>query len=142
MARKRKDQASRKPDQVPGIGAAEVEGDGDRDWVARVRQNLVAWYEQGEISDREEEHLGASDVLVTAYRKLLKEQIDLVKAGGEPLNVFRNTDAVHSPELRIAGNEKGGEAPVKSTMFANTVNYRENYHKVAPGGGDVEPVGR
>jgi 5,5'-dehydrodivanillate O-demethylase len=93
-----------------------------------LAQDMVAWYAQGEIADRSGEHLGSSDALVIAYRQLLKKQIDIVRDGGEPMNVFRDAAQADRPELRIPGNETGGEAPVKSTMFAGTVGYRERYH--------------
>ena len=34
-------------------------------------QDMVAWYEQGAITDRTQEHLGVSDTLVIAYRNVL-----------------------------------------------------------------------
>lgn len=108
-------------------------GDYILDYV--LAQDMAAWFEQGEIADRSQEHLGVSDLLVVAYRKMLKEQIDIVAAGGEPMNVFRDPDKIHSPELRIPGNEKGGALVTRSTIFAAAVNYRDNYHKEAPGGG-------
>jgi 5,5'-dehydrodivanillate O-demethylase len=89
-------------------------------------QDMVAWYAQGEITDRTEEHLAASDTIVIAYRKLLKEQIELVRRGGEPMNVFRDpaanqhlTPPVHS---------------VEDNMDLAGLFYRENFHKVSKGG--------
>jgi 5,5'-dehydrodivanillate O-demethylase oxygenase subunit len=96
-------------------------------------QDMVAWTEQGEISDREEEHLGGSDVLVVAYRNLLREQIERVKAGQEPMNIFRDPAEIDSPELRIPGNQSG-EAPIRNTSLGSSVSYRENYHKMSKGG--------
>jgi hypothetical protein len=94
---------------------------------------MVAWAEQGDITDRSEEHLGASDALVVAYRNLLREQIELVGAGREPMNIFRDPAAIDSPELRIPGNESG-EAPIRNTTLGASVGYRENYHKMSKGG--------
>ena len=89
-------------------------------------QDMVAWYAQGEITDRTQEHLGVSDTIVLAYRKLLKEQIELVQRGGEPMNVFRDparnqhlTPPVHS---------------VADSMDLAGLYYRENYHKPSWGG--------
>jgi 5,5'-dehydrodivanillate O-demethylase len=97
-----------------------------------LAQDIVAWVEQGGIVDRTREHLGASDVLVTAYRKLLKQQIDIVEAGGEPMNVFRDPALIERPELRIPGNNEGsGE---QAGRYQGTVGYRENYHKQSKGG--------
>ncbi|HXE16874.1 MAG TPA: Rieske 2Fe-2S domain-containing protein [Stellaceae bacterium] len=96
-------------------------------------QDMVAWTEQGAITDRSQEHLGASDALVVAYRNLLREQIDLVEAGKEPMNVFRDPAEIDSPELRIPGNE-AGDAPMRGTILGASVTYRENYHKISKGG--------
>ena len=95
-------------------------------------QDMVAWTEQGEIADRDQENLGTSDSLVVAYRNLLKQQIDRVQAGEEPMNVFRDPATINSPELTIPG--AGGEAPIRNTAHRNSVAYRENYHKRSEGG--------
>ena len=46
MARKRKMQGPPEVNSAFGAGAGEGEVDGDRAWVERVRQRLVAWYER------------------------------------------------------------------------------------------------
>ena len=68
-------------------------------------QDALAWEAQGPIMDRTEEHLAASDRGVVMLRKLVREQIELVANGGDPLGVIRdpkkNTcielDLVHEP---------------------------------------------
>ncbi len=45
---------------------------------------------QGPIVDRSREMLGVSDIGVVKFRRLLKEQIELVRGGGEPINVYRD----------------------------------------------------
>jgi 5,5'-dehydrodivanillate O-demethylase len=101
-----------------------------------LAQDMVAWTEQGEIMDRTQEHLGASDVLVTAYRQMLKTQIQVVRTGGEPMNVFRDAAKIVSPELAIPGNETAaqGGAPVHGTSVGASVSYRGNYHKRSKAG--------
>ncbi|HEX3866392.1 MAG TPA: hypothetical protein VHV78_06540, partial [Gemmatimonadaceae bacterium] len=69
-------------------------------------QDMVAWYEQGAITDRTQEHLGQSDSCVIAYRKLLAEQIDIVREGGEPMNVFRDPSENYRLERQIPGSEE------------------------------------
>ena len=59
-----------------------------RDYVAG--QDQTAWVIQGPISDRTTEHLGASDVGIIMYRRLLARQMDVVEDGGEPMNVWRD----------------------------------------------------
>lgn len=54
-----------------------------------VVQDFMAWAEQGEITDRENEHLGAADVGVIMLRDMLREQIEKVERGEDPIGVFR-----------------------------------------------------
>jgi 5,5'-dehydrodivanillate O-demethylase len=53
-------------------------------------QDFMAWCAQGPIMDRSIERLGDSDRGIIAYRQLLAQQIDRVKAGQEPINVFHD----------------------------------------------------
>jgi hypothetical protein len=94
---------------------------------------MVAWYGQGRIVDRSKEHLGGSDILIAAYRRLLREQIAAVETGQEPMNIFRDPACAESPELRIPGNEGPSPNFVSSDMGPTSV-YRANYHKKSPGG--------
>lgn len=53
-------------------------------------QDILAWIGQGPISDRTRERLGVGDVGVIMFRRLLEEQLQLVKDGGDPMCVFRD----------------------------------------------------
>ena len=53
-------------------------------------QDSMAWETQGPIADRTQEHLGVSDEGVIMFRKLLKEQIEIVQRGGDPMGVIRD----------------------------------------------------
>ena len=53
-------------------------------------QDSMAWETQGPVHDRTDEMLGTSDMGVVALRKLLREQIEIVKKGGEPMGVVRD----------------------------------------------------
>jgi len=53
-------------------------------------QDMVAWYGQGPLVDRSEERLAETDRGLVMFRRLLQEQIKIVEAGGEPMNVFRD----------------------------------------------------
>ena len=57
------------------------------DWV--LGQDILAWAAQGEMADRSTEHLAETDRGLILYRRMLDEQIKVVEAGGDPLNVFR-----------------------------------------------------
>jgi len=100
-----------------------------------LSQDMVAWYAQGEITDREAEHLGVSDACVLAYRKLLKEQIDLVQDGGEPINVFRRDDERDLSELSIpVAQRRDASTDLGAGLGRSATFYRANYHKVSKGG--------
>ena len=53
-------------------------------------QDMMAWETQGSVFDRTKENLGAGDKGITLYRRMLKEQIKVVQAGGEPLGLVRD----------------------------------------------------
>jgi 5,5'-dehydrodivanillate O-demethylase oxygenase subunit len=53
-------------------------------------QDAMAWETQGAITDRTQEHLGVGDEGIIIFRKLLHDQIDRVRKGGEPLGVIRD----------------------------------------------------
>ncbi len=53
-------------------------------------QDGMAWVTQGPIWDRTREHTGASDRGIVMWRELLLEQIAVVQAGGDPINVYRD----------------------------------------------------
>ena len=81
----------------------------DRDGNVKLEivtaQDALAWEAQGAIVDRTQEHLGGADRGVTILRKLVRDQIELVKAGKDPLGTIRdpaqNTivdlDVIHEP---------------------------------------------
>jgi 5,5'-dehydrodivanillate O-demethylase len=48
-------------------------------------QDAMAWETQGPVMDRSREHLGTGDRGVVIFRKLLREQIDIMRRGGTPL---------------------------------------------------------
>ena len=55
-------------------------------------QDAMAWETQGPIFDRSREHLGASDRGVAMWRELLREQIETVHRGGDPMGVVRDPE--------------------------------------------------
>ena len=50
----------------------------------------MAWETQGAPTDRTLEHLGVGDEGIILLRKILREQIEIVRRGGEPLGVIRD----------------------------------------------------
>jgi 5,5'-dehydrodivanillate O-demethylase len=81
------------------------EGDYYMDVVSA--QDSMAWETQGPIADRTQEHLGAGDRGIVMFRRLLKEQIEIVRNGGEPMGVIRNPEKNKIIELDVI-NERIG----------------------------------
>ena len=55
-------------------------------------QDHMAWETQGPMADRQNEHLSYSDQGIALYRKVLKENIEKVLAGEDPMAVERDPD--------------------------------------------------
>ncbi|HXF74886.1 MAG TPA: aromatic ring-hydroxylating dioxygenase subunit alpha [Methylomirabilota bacterium] len=53
-------------------------------------QDHMAWETQGPVADRTSEHLGEADRGIIMFRKFLREQIQAVKNGQDPLGVNRD----------------------------------------------------
>lgn len=53
-------------------------------------QDQMAWETQGPITDRTVEHLSYSDRGVVMLRRVMKEQIEAVQRGEDPIGVFRD----------------------------------------------------
>lgn len=53
-------------------------------------QDYMAWETAGEIYDRTQEHLASSDRGVTLFRVLLKDQLEKLKRGEDPMGVIRD----------------------------------------------------
>ena len=84
---------------VPGVDAS-----GEPDWSLldnNSGEDMIAWVTQGGIADRTQEALGLSDKGIILYRKQLKEQMEKVQAGQDPMNVFRDPATNQSIKLRL-----------------------------------------
>jgi 5,5'-dehydrodivanillate O-demethylase oxygenase subunit len=64
--------------------------EGDFDLTSFPGQDKMAYETSGPIFDRSQEHLGVSDRGIILYRKLLREQIEVVQQGGEPMGLIRD----------------------------------------------------
>jgi 5,5'-dehydrodivanillate O-demethylase len=85
-----------------------VDEHGQPDWALMDNnsgQDILAWITQGPIADRSLEKLGESDKGIILYRRLLRQQLAIVEAGGEPMNVFRDPDQNVCIELPWEGQE-------------------------------------
>jgi 5,5'-dehydrodivanillate O-demethylase len=52
-------------------------------------QDIMAWVTQGAIADRSREHLATVDRGVIMLRQMFFDQLERVRAGADPINVFR-----------------------------------------------------
>jgi 5,5'-dehydrodivanillate O-demethylase len=96
------------PDQDPPYEYSAVRNSAgeynlDKVWV----QDVMAWETQGAITDRTQEHLGAADRGIVMFRKLLKEQIEIVRNGGDPIGVIRDPHENENIDLGVV-NERHG----------------------------------
>ncbi len=97
-------------------------------------QDIVAWITQGAIADRSLEALGRSDKGVVLYRRLLKEALQAVESGRDPMNVFR--DPVNRIDLAIEANKFGsaGGNVMRGTRTGNTTKYSPILKKLGVSG--------
>jgi hypothetical protein len=86
----------------------------------------MAWETQGAIFDRSEEHLGASDRGIVLYRRMLRDQIERVQRGEDPIGIIRDPARNEIIELpawlaeldEAAFTQHLGEVPLGSSMDA------------------------
>jgi 5,5'-dehydrodivanillate O-demethylase len=79
------------PEQVPVRYQACFRGeDGEYHLDTFASQDAMAWESQGPVTDRARETLGSSDRGIVMYRRLLREQIDALAEGKEPLGIIRD----------------------------------------------------
>ena len=123
---------------APGIEAPEQEGvsyfdapmfddEGRPVLDYTLAQDMAAWWSQGPRTDRSKEQLGATDLAIIEFRKIIEEQIALVERGEQPMNVFFDRDEIGEMiefEPRLAARTATGEAAV--ALFR--ANYSSDYY--------------
>jgi 5,5'-dehydrodivanillate O-demethylase len=72
-----------------------------------LNQDFIGWWAQGPLTDRSTEHLGRTDIPVVFLRRQLEQQIKIVEDGGQPMNVFHESDGM--PAILF-----GGGAPAEA----------------------------
>ena len=84
-------QEAPKQDIVPSRVVPVVDENGQFTFLNRLfNQDYMVWATQGPIAKRELEKLGEGDKGVILFRKVLMEQVNLVREGKEPtINIFR-----------------------------------------------------
>jgi 5,5'-dehydrodivanillate O-demethylase len=105
-----------------------------------LAQDVMAWVTAGEIMDRSQENLGASDRGVVLFHRLLQDQLRVVEEGGDPMNVFR--DAAEAQYVHIQTEEDKYTAEVGNSgqrVRFGAFGIFEDIHK---GRGRDEPMGK
>jgi 5,5'-dehydrodivanillate O-demethylase len=78
------------PDQAAIVEIGTTDENGEFHMDNFTSQDHMAWETQGPIADRAKEHLGEGDRGIIMFRKLLREQIQAVQAGQDPVGVNRD----------------------------------------------------
>src|SRR5487761_2598337 len=102
-------------------------------WITShvMNQDTIAWVGQGPIADRENEHLGRSDVGVVMFRNQLLADLDAVARGADPKGVFRDQiqhSVIHWPDSRAERIVKGVPKAEWPTMRAKNALIGEDDH--------------
>jgi len=63
-------------------------------WISThvINQDTIAWIGQGDVTDRENEHLGRSDIGVIMLRNRLEDDLQRVERGEDPSGVIRDPE--------------------------------------------------
>ena len=91
-------------------------------------QDIVAWITQGAITDRSLENLGRSDKGIVLYRRMLRDGLQAVAEGRDPMNVFRDPtlkridlpvekDKLGSSKRRLTSGVRGGNTSKYSPIL-------------------------
>lgn len=105
-------------DIVPYFDAPFADEQGDPIFDYITAQDHMAWWSQGDVTDRTQEHLGYTDLAVIQYRKLLEEQIAIVEQGGVPMNVFRDpagNEELYTGPARVSWSRPLGDGPTRGS---------------------------
>jgi 5,5'-dehydrodivanillate O-demethylase len=81
-------------------------------------QDIAAWAGQGTIADRSQENLAASDVGVALLRRMLKEQLDRVEQGLDPIGTVRDPQHNRCIELPMEKNKYGAGESFRNELMA------------------------
>ena len=74
-------------------------------------QDAAAWEMQGPVMDRAREQLGAADAGIAKFRRLLRQQMDIVQNGGTPLGILEAGREAPVIELDVINERIGLMAP-------------------------------
>lgn len=85
----------------------------DGSWILDYvfNQDYMAWISQGEVAQRDLEKLGESDRGIILFRRMLREQMQRVKNGRAPMNVFEGGSRTPPIPLPLEPVKFGQERP-------------------------------
>jgi 5,5'-dehydrodivanillate O-demethylase len=88
----------------PGVEYGEPYKGPDGEYVLRTfpAQDAMAWETEGPIVDRTREMLGVSDKGIAMFRRMLREQIEAVSQGREPVGLIRDPALNQSIEIAVS----------------------------------------
>ena len=94
-------------------------------WISShvINQDTIAWIGQGQLSDRQHEHLGRSDVGVIKFRNRLREDLERVARGEDPSGVFRDPAANNLVPWPDNRREKLEPGKPKEAVIQQLVNF-------------------
>ena len=79
-------------------------------------QDSMAWETQGPVTDRTQERLGVGDEGIILFRKMLKEQIENVHRGLDPIGLIRDPEKNRIIELYVINERIGLCEPYSSSQ--------------------------
>jgi len=82
-------------------------------------QDMLCWVNQGEILDRTQEWLGATDRGLVMFRRLLMDQIKVVQNGGDPINTFRDPATNQYLDLSLENHGNLADYRKRSVYYLN-----------------------
>lgn len=87
------------PEDIPIDYVGTTDRNGEFHMDNFTSQDHMAWETQGPLADRSKEHLGEADRGIIMFRKLLREQIEAVQKGQDPVGV--NYDAARDETIKM-----------------------------------------
>ena len=86
-----------------------------------LAQDMVAWWSQGDITDRTRERLASTDSSLRVFRQMLETQLQRVESGLDPMNFF--------PDGADVGTVIELPPRIGSAPFGPTALSRLAYHR-------------
>ncbi len=92
--------------QVPIVKTPSFkDGDGQYHLETFGSQDAMAWESQGDVTNRGRENLATTDKGIALYRRLLREQIDAVARGEDPVGVVRDAALNESISIELSSQQ-------------------------------------